>query len=1127
MSLFQNTVTKKYLLSQGEIIKSAYKLFVSYFLNSDIQENIRNSKEEQFQEGFLRELFVKVLGYTLNPELDYNLITEHKNEKDSKKADGAILVRGEVVGVIELKDHKTIDLKQVEAQAFGYKNNHRKASYVVTSNFEKLRFYIDNAIDFVEFNLFSLTEEQFAILWLCLAYQNIVNDLPKQMKSESAGNEDQITKQLYKDYSEFKRELFADLKENNPQYNKLTLFKKSQKLLDRLLFILFAEDCGLLPPNSVGEIIKQWEALCEMDEYRPLYDRLKKYFGYMNTGHKGKKHDIFAYNGGLFKSDEVLDNVVISDEVLQKYASKISKYDFASEVDVNILGHIFENSLVEIEEITSELESGRSTASKVNKRKKDGIFYTPRYVTTYIVENTLGKLCYEKKTELEIDEAEYFTDRKRQTATKKRLNDKLKNYREWLLRLTICDPACGSGAFLNAALDYLMNEHHLIDEMFAKIHNVPMVLPDIENSILENNLYGVDINEESVEIAKLSLWLRTAKPNRKLNSLNNNIKCGNSLISDPAVAGDKAFDWHKEFPQVFEEKQKKTFHITTAIHDSRTSRRMIDYKIREKRHNGSLPDPQVYSFSDEEEIVISETIAQIVKKDGINVIAYNICADHFHLLLVCEAEEVSSIVGKIKSMTARACNIARGNNKGASPLVDRTVPVWTQKFGCKEVVSEEHLWTAVDYIHNNRKKHELSLNKTLQSLVKEIEVSYEHAFRTEYKGGFDVVIGNPPYVQANDEIYDNYITAKCGDLYAFFFEKGLYILKHDGMFSYITPSLFIKGMRYESLRDFLLTKSTIIEILDKGDGVFAEVQMPTAITTLRNTITNNQTWDNYLTNNYLIEKLSADSISIGETCKIMRGLEIGKDKVERDVSDIQFLCGEDIFRYGIYRYSYIDKGTNEKYKKDEYYFSGNRVLIRETGNRLTSIFLKDNITQNNRSLYSIKTHENKQLNPLFLLSVINSNLMQFIYQTKFAANTNIFPKIRIGQVKELPIKQIPLSAQQPFIEKADLMLSLNAELQTKRQRFIHRLQDNFENLKITGAIEKFDETDFKGFLSELKKQKIKLSLKQQDEWEAYFNEYKTECNKLSSQIAETDKAIDQMVYELYELTEEEIEIVEK
>jgi len=107
------------------------------------------------------------------------------------------------------------------------------------------------------------------------------------------------------------------------------------------------------------------------------------------------------------------------------------------------------------------------------------------------------------------------------------------------------------------------------------------------------------------------------------------------------------------------------------------------------------------------------------------------------------------------------------------------------------------------------------------------------------------------------------------------------------------------------------------------------------------------------------------------------------------------------------------------------------------------------------------------------------------------------------------------------------MLSQNSELQTNRQRFLKRLSENFENIKITGNLERFDETDFKQFVAELKKQKITLSLKQQDEWEEYFNEYKKDCNELSTKILATDKKIDGMVYALYGLTEEEIGIIEK
>jgi hypothetical protein len=565
MSLFQNSVLKKYLKSQHtEELKEKWALFKAYFHNSTIQENIRNSKEEQFQEGFLRELFVNVLGYTLNPEPNFNLTTEYKNVKDSKKADGAIIINNHVKAVIELKGTDTTDLGKVESQAFNYKNNQPECVYVITSNFEKLRFYIENAIEHLEFNLFNLTEEEFHLLYVCLAHKNIESNVAKHIKDESVSQEDVITKKLYNDYSLFKRELYQNLVKLNPGYDPLELFKKSQKLLDRFLFIFFAEDRSLLPTNLIFRINKEWQQLREMRIEVSLYDRYKVYFNDLNhgaivslpafsqtAGAKKEEYQIYAYNGGLFKDDEILSAVKIDDDVLFKHTEKLSNYDFASEVDVNILGHIFENSLNELDEIKAQLE-GQAIEKTKTKRKKDGVFYTPKYITKYIVDNTVGKLCLEKKEALELTESDYTIDKKRQQKTKQALTEKLNTYRNWLLQLTICDPACGSGAFLNQALDFLITEHRYIDELQAKLFGDALVLSDVEGSILENNLFGVDINEESVEIAKLSLWLRTAQPNRKLNDLNSNIKCGNSLIDDVSVAGDKAFNWEQQFHQVFE-----------------------------------------------------------------------------------------------------------------------------------------------------------------------------------------------------------------------------------------------------------------------------------------------------------------------------------------------------------------------------------------------------------------------------------------------------------------------------------------------------------------------------------------------------------------------------------------------
>lgn len=581
MALYQKSVLNKYLkqLEQPKVSK-AYKKYVKYFLNPTIQDNIRNSKEEEYQGIFLTELFVNVLDYTLKPNVNFNLVAEYKNQNNSRKADGAILSNNVAIGVIELKGTKTKDLESIRQQAFDYKANQKECVYVITSNYEKLRFYINDATEFEEFNLFELTEERFALLYLCLQKDNILNSIPLKIKEDSLLEEKKITDKFYKDYSVFKRELFRDLVKRNvkrlkssgdatnaeldseakaeqlrlDKNFKLTLFKKSQKLIDRFLFIFFAEDRGLLPPNSTIQILNKWKADVDFGDERPLYDMFKQYFRFLDTGRQGttNRAEIYAYNGGLFKEDALLDKLEIDNDLLFKHTQTLASYDFESQVDVNILGHIFENSLNEIESVNAEIEGGDFDKQK-SKRKKDGVFYTPKYITKYIVENTIGKLCEEKKNELGFKEEEYFKGRKnRQQATIIKLVEILDTYRDWLLQLTICDPACGSGAFLNQALDFLIKEHNYIDELKAKILGGGLVFSDIENTILENNIYGVDLNEESVEIAKLSLWLRTAQPRRKLNSLNNNIKCGNSLIDSKAVAGDKAFNWKEQFSTVFE-----------------------------------------------------------------------------------------------------------------------------------------------------------------------------------------------------------------------------------------------------------------------------------------------------------------------------------------------------------------------------------------------------------------------------------------------------------------------------------------------------------------------------------------------------------------------------------------------
>ena len=556
MPLFQKSVIQKYLqqIDQPELTNS-YQKFLKFYGDSERIENIRLLKEENYQEGFLREIFVQVLGYTINPDKNFNLTTEFKNETDSKKADGALLANGNAIGVIELKSTKTPDLESIKEQAFSYKNNHSNCRFVITSNFEKLRFYIDNATEWEEFNLFNLDFERFKILYLFLSKESIFKGITSSLKKDSILHEENVTDKLYKDYSQFKKDIFENLIENNPDIHKLLLFHKSQKLLDRMLFVFFAEDSGLVPPNAISKIIEQWKTFEKLDEPVTLYSRFVKLFKHLDEGHKYQTYEIPAYNGGLFKTDELLDKLKIDDSVLEKHSLNLTNYNFSTEVDVNILGHIFEHSISEIEQVAAEIE-GTETEKERSRRKKEGIFYTPKYITKYIVENTVGALCEEKKKVLKIDfiENEIIensrTAKGKLTQKAKELLGRLDEYRNYLLSLKILDPACGSGAFLNQALEFLINEHEMLDSYRREMEKDSLGLFDIKKSILENNLYGVDINEESVEIAKLSLWLRTAEKGRKLSDLNHNIKCGNSLIDDPEIAGEKAFDWKKEFPEI-------------------------------------------------------------------------------------------------------------------------------------------------------------------------------------------------------------------------------------------------------------------------------------------------------------------------------------------------------------------------------------------------------------------------------------------------------------------------------------------------------------------------------------------------------------------------------------------------
>ena len=1063
--LLQRNIIKKYLslLGEDQTIKP-WEQYQSYFLNEDIQANIQKIKEEQFQEGFLRELFVKVLGYTINPSPDYNLTTELKNEVGSKKADGAILLDGKVIGVIELKDHKTPDLASIENQAFGYKSKHKDTRLVVISNFEKLRLYIDNAVEYREWDIFHMNADDFREFYLCLAWQQVERSVALKMKQESVSNEDLITKALYRDYSQFKRLLFADILANNPAGEgddekewQLLMFKKTQKLLDRLLFIFFAEDCGLLPPNMIMQIVEEWEQLKELDSYVPLYNRIKKHFGYLDTGYKGKKYEIFAYNGGLFKPDEVLDNLTISDDLLAEHTRRLSAYDFESDVDVNILGHIFENSLNEIEEVTQQITSGGKP--QASKRKQDGVFYTPQYITKYIVENTVGRLCAEKKAELNIVEDEYLSDQRRQLQTKKRLLDQLHDYRDWLLQLTILDPACGSGAFLNAALQFLMAEHKHIDEMEAKVTGSTIEFQCVENSILENNLYGVDINEESVGIAQLALWLRTAKSHRKLNSLNQNIKCGNSLISDPTIAGDKAFDWQKEFPQVFE---KGGFDVVI----------------------GNPPYVQLQSMG-----AMSDVYAQCGYE------TYNKSADLYCLF----TEKGYSLLkqGGMQSfiMPNKWMLVAYG--KELRKFMSKTDLQQIINFGDVQFFDEATIYVCIFVTRKSDKRDDevqaLSLNQ------KTYHGDFMHEVPEQLAGYPAETFGVSEWI-IQPKVHFN-ILKKMQNGTAL---KHLPISINYGIKTGYNDAFFIDGATKDRIIAEDPKSEEIIKPLLRGRDI--QAWMPV--------------WDEQ----YLlfvpwhfprhldttIQGCSIEAEKDFETLypAVYQHLQKHKEK----------LSARNKAETGV-RYEWY---ASQRWAADYYEeFSKPKIMYPNMTSIFPFIYDEKGFYGNDKTFMITAIDDTVSLK--FITAILNSKLCKlWIWYNcpELQGGTREIRKVYFENFR------IPVDVDmQPLANLTDLQMQHVSQLQDKRSRFLRRLSENFEGLKITTTLQSFDQMDFKGLMAELKKQKIHIPVRDQDEWEDFFNERVAECRELSAQIKATDNEIDNRVFDLYGLTEEERRIV--
>ncbi|HVB23526.1 MAG TPA: N-6 DNA methylase [Ktedonobacteraceae bacterium] len=509
--------------------------------------DLSKTKEIGVQELFLIKFFEEVLGYAsqVAGKDEWNLIQHPTSEVDAQEPDGSLgfFTKGEKLtrAVIELKDAKTsLDKKQTSRdkkytpieQAYLYASKFEGCNWFIVSNFREIRLYHKSRTqDFFEkFDVLELNKaEEFKRFYYLLCKQNLIShsrtSVVDDLANASTKEEEDITEKFYQDYKDIRLALFHHLVEQNPTVEKTLLLEKAQTIIDSLIFILFCEDTGsLLPRNLVRDTYDLGIRSRERSDQR-VWREFKNLFMDIDMGRSDIDPEINMYNGGLFAQDAVIDSLVIKDTIWKQIVS-LNKYNFESDLNVNILGHIFEQSISDIESMRAEL-SGRQAEKDISKRKKQGIFYTREFITKYMIEAVVGQFLAEHPDRLET--------------------------------IKILDPACGSGAFLNQAHAYLMNEYKIRNEQkllektgvnqldFSYIN-----LAESNRDILLNNLFGVDLNQESVEITKLSLWLKTARSSEPLQNLDKNIKCGNSIVDDPLYAGARAFNWSGEFKSILD-----------------------------------------------------------------------------------------------------------------------------------------------------------------------------------------------------------------------------------------------------------------------------------------------------------------------------------------------------------------------------------------------------------------------------------------------------------------------------------------------------------------------------------------------------------------------------------------------
>ena len=567
MQLF-NTKTIKRHIAHAAASDPAKLAILRQWGDTIRDRSIETQKETALHGNFKQRIICEVLGYQ-----DFNDSGQWTVDVEAQIGAGSVdLAFGNfskserrIIAPFELKGAKTKNLdaimpgraKTPVQQAWEYASDNVGTKWVLVSNYLEIRLYsyADGRQFHDSFDLAKLHDPaEYQRFMLLLSADNLLSGQTLSILEESRKEDRDITVRLYADYRTLRSDLIGAVRTALPDGDPLESIRLGQTILDRVLFIAFAEDNGLLPDDSL------LNAFQHRDPYnpKPVWQTFVGLFGAIDRGNDQLK--IPRYNGGLFQPNAAIDALAVPDHICEGF-KRLAEYDFASEISVTVLGHIFEQSIADVEQLQAEALGEAPVEKKASgtsgRRKRDGVVYTPDYVARFIVDQTLGTHCreifaqilrqYAAKGAKADDEAIAWKSAKAEKQA-------WAAYRDRLTALRIVDPACGSGVFLIMAFDYLKAELSQVNTKLAELSGTGMAgdLLDPDSEILTHNLFGVDVNSESVEIAKLSLWIKTARRGKVLDSLDSNLRVGDSLIEDSNFAyRSHGFEWKTAFPDIF------------------------------------------------------------------------------------------------------------------------------------------------------------------------------------------------------------------------------------------------------------------------------------------------------------------------------------------------------------------------------------------------------------------------------------------------------------------------------------------------------------------------------------------------------------------------------------------------